>query len=312
MLRKILGRNYHKFGGHFEGYDGDYITTTDGVGTKILLASDYTTIGHDIVNHSVNDILCEFGSPIAFTNYIGMQKFDELHYHQLIHGMKEACDAHNVDMVGGETAIMTDVYRTGAISLVGTMIGTQLKQPRSFCDNGDVIVGFYSNGLHTNGYTLARKLFAGEYDRNIDAENLETIREALLKPHTSYHKIVTQLQQRNITIKNLCHITGGGWQNLYRSINVGVDFNLYTDCVEMPRIFELIKERWVCQDFQEEMKLLYNEFNMGIGMMAIVDQHHVSDLQSVLKTDEYCIVGQVYAGNGEIYINDKPYLRESY
>lgn len=209
MLKKILGKNYNKFGGHINLGGNKYVTTCDGVGTKALLANDYSTIAWDVVNHCANDILCEGALPVAFTNYIGMPKRNETQYHNLISNMKKACEFNNCEMVGGETAIMEDIYKDGALSVVGTMIGKKTFMTGTI-QSDDCIVGFPSNGLHTNGYTVARNDLKNIIDNDYKGKN---IRKMLLKPHSSYIKQILCMLSRRVNIKGMCHVTGGGWQN---------------------------------------------------------------------------------------------------
>jgi len=292
-LRKILGKNYNRFGGHIKFDKGEYVTTTDGVGTKSLLASNYSSIGHDVVNHCVNDLLCEFAEPIAFTNYIGMPKKNVREYSNLIEGMTTACQYNNCSLIGGETAIMDDIYKTQALSVVGTLIGKKFTTRQAIC-TGDQIIGLPSSGLHTNGYTIARKVLKNKMG---EPYREGTIRDRLLVPHKTYFNEIGELYDKRVQMKAICHITGGGWCNLYRTISNDVDFDLELN-YKIERIFKLVSSGMNSQQ-------AFSEFNMGIGMIVIVKK--MPDVSF-----EHYILGKVAPGDGEVRINGKALLRESY
>lgn len=300
MLRKILGKHYNKFGSSISLKNNQYTITTDGVGTKILLADHYESIGHDVVNHCVNDVLCEGSFPLYFTSYIGMPEKFETQYEQLIHGIDDACARNLCKLIGGETAIMSDIYKEKATSVVGTMVGIN-KFNISSPQIGDQIIGFPSSGLHTNGYTTARKTLK---DQMCDKLNGYTVKDLLLKPHSSYFQEIYSLAYEQIKINGICHLTGGGWQNLYRIINFNVDFELSIK-YDIPGIFMLIHK-----DF--DYQFMFNEFNMGIGMIVIINQQSYKKIKNCLTNNEYIHLGEVQPGNGEVRIDNKTLLREMY
>lgn len=297
MLRKILGKNYNRFGGSIRLYDGQYVTTCDGVGTKALLSKDYKTIGDDVVNHCVNDLLCEFAIPVAFTNYIGMPVKKEKKYINLIDSMQRACIENDCKMIGGETAIMPDIYKDRALSVVGTMIGKQVAKPKTV-SVGDYIVGLFSNGLHTNGYTVARQKLGNKLSALY--KDKTTIRDKLLVPHKSYFTDIDDIMAQGVHIKSICHITGGGWSNLYRVLPNDIDFETHIN-YKQDHIFDLVSEN---MSFQEK----YTEFNMGIGMVIIVDKNSIEKLEH----KETTVLGKLVPGDGEVRINNKCLLREHY
>ena len=301
MLKKFLKENYNRFGGHIQlnNPSGQFVTTTDGVGTKALLAHDYTTIGHDVVNHCVNDILCEYGIPVAFTNYIGLPKENEFTYRTLIQGITQACQRNDVELIGGETAIMGDVYKDRAVSVVGTMIGKRY-QHHQFPKSGDLIIGLPSSGLHTNGYTVARNEL--EHKMKCRYNDEMTIQERLLVPHRSYLDEMLIMNDVGVMVTAICHITGGGWQNLYRVLSCDVDFELKIS-YHIPKIFKLIGAHY-------EDRFMFNEFNMGVGMVVVIDKRSLNALDR--SEIDYYQLGIVEPGEGEVRINGRALLRESY
>ena len=226
------------------------VSSIDGVGTKIKvvqLMGKWDSIGQDLVNHSCNDILCVGGKPLFFLDYIACNKIDPFIVEQLVKGMAVAAKANGLAIVGGETAQMPGVYSEGEYDLAGCIIGVVEK--RDLLDGktiraGDVLVGVASNGLHTNGYSLARKVLfesAGYSPKTFLRELGTTVGKALLVPHKNYSKPILALR-RKFKVKGIAHITGGGFQdNLPRVLPKGLGCRIYLDSFRVPPLFRLIQ-----------------------------------------------------------------------
>jgi len=234
--------------------------STDGVGTKVLIAAElerYDTVGGDLVNHCVNDILVVNATPLFFLDYLAVGKLEPRIAAEIVRGCFEACRKHNCALLGGETAEMPDLYAEGHFDLAGTIVGLvdlQDVPKREDVQPGDAIVGLPAYGLHTNGYTLARKL--------LDAKEFG---EALLAAHPSYYEDVRAIQAA-VHVKAMAHITGGGLlENLPRTLPENVKAICEQSRWEVPSIFgELVRRGNL--DHEER----YRTFNMGIGYTLVV------------------------------------------
>jgi phosphoribosylformylglycinamidine cyclo-ligase len=234
--------------------------STDGVGTKLLIAAElgrYDTVGADLVNHCVNDILVVNATPLFFLDYLAVGKLDPRVAADIVRGCFEACKKHNCALLGGETAEMPDLYAENHFDLAGTIVGLvdlQDVPKKEDVQPGDAIVGLPARGLNTNGYTLARKLL-----------DLPTFGDALLVEHPSYYKDVRAIQAV-AKVKAMAHITGGGLlENLPRTLPENVKAICEQSRWEVPAIFsELVKRGNL--DHEER----YRTFNMGIGYTLIV------------------------------------------
>ena len=255
-------------------------SSTDGVGTKIRIAQilgRYGTIGQDLVNHCVNDILTTGAEPLFFLDYIGTSDLPSDVKIEVIAGLKTACDAHGCQLIGGETADMPDIYGAGDFDLVGFVVGCVEREHVIDCSKvreGDALLGLPANGLHTNGYSLVRRIFniGVGGDAAADRAALDTFYEdlggtlgdALLAIHPSYlHDVKTVLAR----LHGIAHITGGGFiDNVPRVLPDGLAARF--DAGSWPRLplFDLIQERGEISDFD-----MYHTFNMGIGMVLAVD-----------------------------------------
>ena len=263
------------FGGlyHLEKYrDPVLVSSADGVGTKVRIAAmlgRYDTVGEDLVNHCINDILVGGAKPLFFLDYIAMGKLDPDAADALVGGLARACRDAGCVLIGGETAEMPGVYAGKEFDLAGFIVGVVEKDEiidGSAVNEGDAIIGIPSSGLHTNGYSLVRKAF------NLDDEpsalarfhpELErTLGEELLEPHRCYLGAVGGLLDR---IKGMAHITGGGFrENVPRALPKGLAAKIDASSWAVPPIFRLIRDAGRVPD--DEM---YNVFNMGIGMTVI-------------------------------------------
>jgi len=241
---------------------GRLAASADGVGTKIkvaIAAGQHRGIGADIVNHCVNDIATAGARPLFFLDYFATGKLDPEVFSQLIEGMTEACRAAGCALLGGETAEMPGVYALGDYDLAGFIVGLVEERGRTAVTEGDVLLGLASNGLHTNGYSLARKVFEGV---TLDA----TLTNELLATHTSYLDDL-----RRIRWKAAAHITGGGISgNLPRCLPDGLGARLDAGAWNVPPIFEKIRKRGRLSD--DEM---WGTFNMGLGMILVADRKDV-------------------------------------
>ncbi len=247
------------------------VSSIDSVGTKVMVATAVGThkkLGYDIVHHCINDIVCCGAEPIAFLDYIAMSALDEKVVTEAIEGIIGACQGWNVTLVGGETAEMPGTYLSGEYDLVGSISG--LVDQDEFIDGksilpGDVLVGFGSNGLHTNGYSLARKVCEPLGYSTVLPELDGTIGDALLKPHRCYLGEIRELKRLNV-IKGLAHITGGGLLgNVTRIIPKGLTVNINWGCWSEPPIFTLIQKEGNVSE--EDMR---PAFNLGIGFVAVM------------------------------------------
>ena len=261
------------FGGLFElkGYKEPVIvSSTDGVGTKLKIAcalDKHDTIGMDLVNHCVNDILTCGATPLFFQDYVAMAKLIPKTIKSIIEGMAHALAEVGCALIGGETAEMPGLYPEGEYDLVGFIVGAVEK--RNIIDGssikvGDPIIGLPSSGLHTNGYSLARKVFNAErLTLNTFYPELgRTLGEELLEPHRCYYHLLKSLIPQ---IKGIAHITGGGiYGNLPRILSKGLAARIERGSWEVPPIFRLIKQ----QGNIEEQEM-FRVFNMGIGMALV-------------------------------------------
>ncbi len=289
------------FGGLFEfkGYNEPVlVSSVDGVGTKLKIASalaKHDTVGIDIVNHCVNDILTCGAEPLFFLDYIAMGKLAPEKVEAIVKGLAQACREVGCALIGGETAEMPGIYAGEDYDLAGFIIGVVEKKKIIMGKTiavGDIIIGLPSSGLHTNGYSLVRKLF-GETKSALDAYYSElgrTLGEELLEPHHCYYH---QLKPLLPVIKGIAHITGGGLiGNVPRILPEGITARFKSKAWTIPPIFQLIQQRGNVD--QQEM---YRVFNMGIGIVVICSPDNADQLTKALP-DAYT-VGEVVAQKGE-------------
>jgi len=294
------------FGGLFEfkGYQQPVlVSSVDGVGTKLKLASalgKHDTVGIDIVNHCVNDILTCGAEPLFFLDYIAAGKLMPEQVGEVAKGLASACREVGCALIGGETAEMPGLYTGEDYDLAGFIVGV-VEKPRIIQGRkiaaGDTIMGLPSSGLHTNGYSLARKIF-GETRSALDTQYTElgrTLGEALLEPHRSYYH---QLKPLLPLIKGLAHITGGGLiGNVPRVLPEGLAAKFDSRSWPVPPIFNLIQKRGNVD--RDEM---YHVFNMGIGMVIICSTGNVDHFTRTLP--EAKVIGEVIKQSGARVIID--------
>ena len=294
VLGKIGG-----FGGLFKLDTSKYknpvlVSSTDGVGSKLKLAFEYDThydVAHDLVNHCVNDIIVTGAEPLFFLDYIGMNKLNEDVFNDLLLGFSDACSYNNCALIGGETAQLPDLYAENEYDLSGTIVGV-VDQDKildgSKVIEGDYIIGLQSNGLHTNGYTLARKALGDNLVNKYAGE--------LLKIHLSYLQAFDACRQY---IKAAAHITGGGLiDNIPRTLPPQFKAVIQKRSWTVPDIFKRIQS---ARDIPDEE--MYKVFNMGIGMTWIVSVNDVN--HCIAKLSEYIpctIIGRIEKRNNNVVL----------
>jgi phosphoribosylformylglycinamidine cyclo-ligase len=258
------------------------VSSVDGVGTKLKIAiqlNKHNTIGQDLVNHCVNDIAVCGAEPLFFMDYMAFGKLDPVVAAEIVKGFSIACKENGCALIGGETAEMPGVYQIGDYDLSGTIVGIVEKAKiikGESINKSDVLIGIPSSGLHTNGYSLARKVILDKYSLTDKVPSLEkTIGEELLTVHRSYLKLIRTIKDK-IKLKGISHITGGGIVgNTKRILPEGLKIKISWNKWEVPAIFKLIQQAGEISD--EEMREV---FNMGIGLIFVVSK---DDVESALK-----------------------------
>lgn len=273
------------------------VASTDGVGTKTMVASKmnrWDSIGQDLVNHCVNDILVQGARPLFFLDYVASSKLDPPQIADVVRGCAIACSAINVALLGGETAEMPGVYQAGEIDLVGTIVGVVDKAniiDGGWIQAGDTIIALPSTGLHTNGYSLARRALADfDWHENRDDLNGQSIGENLLAVHRCYLDEINQLRQADVDIRGLAHITGGGViDNLPRILPDGVGAVIDRGAWAIPPIFTLIQQTADIPDTD-----MFHAFNMGLGMLVIMPSEQTEIVLNTLP--DAMRVGEIITG----------------
>lgn len=276
------------FGGMFQ--IGDYnkpvlVSSVDGVGTKLKIAAflkKHNTIGVDLVNHCVNDILTCGASPLFFLDYIAMGKLLPRRVESIVGGIAGACKNVGCALIGGETAEMPGIYQAEDYDLVGFIVGVVEKEniiTGHSISSGDIVLGLPSSGLHTNGYSLVRKVFKVDRDPSslqvFYPELKRTLGEELLEPHRCYYR---ELKPLLPLIKGLAHITGGGFEgNVPRILPQGLAAQINKDTWTVPPVFRLIREQGKIMEAE-----MYQVFNMGIGMVIICSPQQAAELSAAL------------------------------
>lgn len=303
LLRTGTGLDTNAFAQGVAADDADpsvrTLATTDGVGTKTLLAASLDRLddlGADLVNHCVNDLLAAGGQPRMFLDYIGMHRTDPETVAMLVHGMRRACVESGCELVGGETAEMPDVYRPGTFELVGTLIGTvhadDALPKRDRMKSGNLLVGLTSSGPHTNGYTLIRSVME-DRDLNLSVESGgASWADALLAPHRSYAAHAAALRAEGLAPAGVAHITGGGFQgNVGRLLPDGLGAVVDTAAWRPPAVFRQLVE-WSGMLRDEA----YRVFNMGIGLVLVLPPDQARSAVDLLG--DACIMGRLEPGSG--------------
>ena len=280
------------------------VASTDGVGTKIqvaILAGVHDTVGYDLVAHCVNDILVQGAVPLFFLDYIALGRMDPDRVEQIVSGFARGCAEFGCPLIGGETAEMPGTYAPGDYDLAGFIVGV-VERDRALTGAsvkaGDTLLGLPSAGLHTNGYTLARKVLfdtLGYEVRTRLPELGQTVGEALLAPHRSYLAALEPLLERG-KIRALAHITGGGFTgNIPRVLPEGLGARIRRSAWEVPALFRVIQKGGGIAD--DEM---LRTFNMGVGMVAVVAPEDLHDVEHSLERrgETSFVIGAVVEGAG--------------
>ncbi len=285
------------------------VASADGVGTKLKIAfltNTHHTIGRDLVNHCVNDILVQGARPLFFLDYIATGKLAPDVVAGIVEGIANGCRENNCVLLGGETAEMPGFYSAGEYDVAGFITGIVDKAKvidGKSIKAGDAVLALASAGLHTNGYSLARKLFfdVGGYDVHTHLATLdESIGATLLRPHKSYLHALEGLLDTNL-IKGLAHITGGGLlENIPRILPAGLSVRIERGAWPVPPVFSVMQELGNVADAE-----MYRTFNMGIGMTIFAAAENVEAIKAHIEArDETCCeIGRVIEGSGEVSIN---------
>ncbi|MBQ8857162.1 MAG: phosphoribosylformylglycinamidine cyclo-ligase [Lachnospiraceae bacterium] len=278
------------------------VSGTDGVGTKLKLAfilDKHNTVGIDCVAMCVNDIACAGGEPLFFLDYIACGKNEPEKIADIVSGVAEGCKQAGAALIGGETAEMPGFYPVDEYDLAGFAVGIVDEKDLITGANikpGDVLVGMASSGVHSNGFSLVRKVFSmTEENLNTHYECLgKTLGEALLAPTKIYVKALKAVKEAGVTIKGCSHITGGGfYENIPRMLPDGVRAVVEKDSYPIPPIFKMLQE-----DGQIAEEMMYNTYNMGLGMILALDPADVEKAMEAMKAadEEPYIVGKIEAG----------------
>lgn len=276
------------------------VSSVDGVGTKLKIAfatGRHDTVGQDLVNHCINDIAVIGARPLFFLDYIGAERLEPPVFAQILKGFAKACKEGGCALIGGETAQMPGMYQRGEYDLAGTIVGVVDRATMldgSQIRAGDVILGMPSNGLHTNGYSLARKVLLEQMGLGLSDKPAglgKSLGEELLRVHRNYQPALA-LVPRGV-VKGLAHITGGGLvDNLPRVLPQTCDAVIDTRAWRVPAIFELIQ-----RGGRVDRSEMYQVFNMGIGMAVVVRARDVASLSVSLKAT---VIGRIESGTGSV------------
>lgn len=285
------------------------VASTDGVGTKLKIAfltGRHGTVGEDLVNHCVNDILVQGARPLFFLDYVGVGRLEPATVEELVGGIARGCAANGCALLGGETAEMPDFYAPGEYDLAGTVVGI-VEEGRILTGSGvsvgDQIVGIGSSGLHTNGYSLARRILfdrLGLAPEDPFPESGESVADVLLRQHRSYLRSVYPLL-RGDTIRALAHITGGGLlDNLPRVLPDGLAARIERGSWEVPSLFQVLQRGGNVEESE-----MYRTFNMGVGMVAIASANDAGVLVEALREagEEAAVIGEIVAGEKDVILD---------
>ena len=300
------------FGGMFNGSFMDVrepvlVASCDGVGTKLKMAfatGIHNTIGYDLVAHCIDDILVQGARPLFFMDYIATGKLDPDIIEKIIEGITKGCREGNCALLGGETAEMPEFYQDGEYDIAGFIVG--IVDRRKVINGaritaGDVVIGLPSLGLHTNGYSLARKIFFDVEGYQVDSKVPElgcTVGEELLKPHKNYLPALERLIEHEGMIKGLAHITGGGLvENIPRILPSNVDVAIRWGSWPILPVYDLIQR--IGNVPREDM---IRTFNMGVGMVVITSPQYAQSVQDQLERarEPFYIIGEVVDGDGKV------------
>lgn len=279
------------------------VSGTDGVGTKLKIAfmmDKHSTIGEDCVAMCVNDILCQGAKPLFFLDYIATGKLVPETMAKIVEGVSNGCIKAGCALIGGETAEMPGFYQDNEYDVAGFSVGAVDKSKiinGGAIEEGDIIIGLPSSGIHSNGYSLVRKIVFEKQKMDIDTfipELGTTIGEELLKPTRIYTYPVYELVE-NFNIKGLCHITGGGFfENIPRMLPEGLSAEINAEVIDTPMIFNLL-QKWG----NIKLKEMYSTFNMGVGMVMVISKDEYSKVKETLdnKKEKFYELGKIIKGD---------------
>ena len=279
------------------------VSGTDGVGTKLKLAFEldkHDTVGIDCVAMCVNDIACAGGEPLFFLDYIACGKNEPEKIAQIVSGVAEGCKQSNAALIGGETAEMPGFYPVDEYDLAGFAVGVVDRKDMitgKTIAKGDVLVGIASSGIHSNGFSLVRKVFDIEktnLNKTFESLGGKTLGETLLAPTIIYVKALRSVKEGGITIKGCSHITGGGfYENIPRMLHDGVHAQIKADSYEIPPIFDML-----AKDGDIAKEMMYNTYNMGVGMILAVDAKDADKTVELVNTSgqKGFIIGEITEG----------------
>ena len=283
------------------------VSSADGVGTKLKIAFElgiHHTVGADLVNHCVNDIAVQGATPLFFLDYLATGSLDTDVAENVVRGISEACRANSCALIGGELAQMPGFYRDGEYDLAGTIVGA-VNRPNIITGEaiqyGDVLLGLPSNGLHTNGYSLARKLLfdTAHYSPEQYVNDLkDKVGAFLMRTHRSYLSPIRKLLATPGLVSGLAHVTGGGiTENLPRILPKGLDAIVDTSAWTPPPIFTHMQGIGMVE--QEEM---FRTFNMGIGLIAVIPAEQVKKAKATLNraNERHCLIGRITRGTRKV------------
>jgi phosphoribosylformylglycinamidine cyclo-ligase len=285
------------------------VSSTDGVGTKLKVAFElgiHHTVGQDLVNHCVNDIAVQGATPLFFLDYLATGKLEDMVVEKVVQGISEACRANGCALIGGETAQMPGFYGEGEYDLAGTIVGAVNRDKIITGEHiqvGDVLVGLPSNGLHTNGYSLARKLLfeVAKYGPDQYVNELkDKTGAALMRTHRSYLSVIKKLAGAEV-VSGMAHITGGGiTENLPRILPKGTGALVDLASWQVPPLFEHLQHLGDVE--QDEM---LRTFNMGIGLIAVIPAEKIKKAKAILNraNERHCIIGRVVRGERKVSYN---------
>ncbi|MEK7190442.1 MAG: phosphoribosylformylglycinamidine cyclo-ligase [Patescibacteria group bacterium] len=311
---KAVLKNIGSFGGLFDlsdivkNYNNPVLVQSiDGVGTKLSVAKmmgKYDTVGEDMVNHSCNDILAMGARPLTFLDYVANEKLEPQVMEEIVKGMAKACKEAGVALIGGETAEMPGTYAKGEHDIAGCITGIVEKDKiitGERIKKGDMILGFPSSGLHTNGFSLARKLLFEKAKHTVESKGKlsgTTVGETLMKVHVNYCKPVFALLDNSVDIRGIAHITGGGFiENIPRILPESLDAEIEKASWPMLPIFSYMQK--VGKVSEREM---YSVFNMSIGMIIVVPANQKDKIEYLLKDQKVFWIGKIIKGKGKVIL----------
>jgi phosphoribosylformylglycinamidine cyclo-ligase len=285
------------------------VASTDGVGTKIKLAfatGRHDTVGEDLVNHCVNDILVQGARPLFFLDYIGIGRLEPGVVEALVSGVVRGCKANACALLGGETAELPDLYEPGEYDLAGTIVG-MVEEGRILTGatirEGDRIIGIASSGLHTNGYSLARRIVLDRMGLSPDdpfPDGSGSVADVLLRVHRSYLPAIQPLLDRG-SIHGLAHITGGGLlENVPRVLPAGLSARIDRSSWQVPSVFRVLQREGGVAENE-----MFRTFNMGVGMVAVVREDNADQVVRELRgaEEDAWVVGEIVRGDGSVVLD---------